>query len=220
MNPIRLVRAAQRIYTYRDRIRAFLLCCEDPDQAFYGSVQPGELVYLKELVGLANSLPGPIVEVGTLFGFTAQHIAASKRDDKELITIDNFSWNPVGMSEPVHREFCKRSLFYLVERCRTRLFEGTNRDFYESYAGQAPSMVFIDAVHTYEEVVVDIKWAMSKGAAIISGHDYSNRWPGVKKAVDEFFGREIKVVESLWAHHASFRSPQLADLNRSRPSKP
>jgi hypothetical protein len=172
-------------------------------------VQPGELAYLKELVNLANSIPGPIVEVGTLFGFTTQQIAACKRDNKELITIDDFSWNPVGMSQSVHREFCKRSLFYLVKMCRTRIFDGTNSDFYDSYNGQRPSMIFIDAGHTYEEVIVDIKWAINSSIPIISGHDYSDSFPGVRKAVDECFGQEKKVVESLWVH-------VIAELDRDR----
>lgn len=205
----KFLRAAQGIYTYRISVGRFLLLCEHPNQAFSGSVQPGELVCLKELVNLANSIPGPIVEIGTLFGFTTQHIAACKRDNKELITIDDFSWNPVGMSQSVHREFCKRSLFYLVKMCRTRIFDGTNSDFYDSYNGQSPSMIFIDAGHTYEEVIVDIKWAINSGIPVISGHDYSDSFPGVRKAVDECFGQEKKVVGSLWVH-------VVAELDRDR----
>lgn len=196
----RLVRVAKRIYIHRDKVGPFLLFCEDSNHSFLASVQPGELAFLQELVALSNSIAGPIVEVGTLFGFTTQHIAAFKRHDKELITIDNFSWNPVGMSQSAHRDFCRRSLYYLVEKCHARIFEGTNNDFRDSYTGPRPSMIFIDALHTYEEVAVDIRWAISNDIPIISGHDYSDSWPGVKKAVDEFFGNDKKVVGSLWAH--------------------
>ena len=62
--------------------------------------------------------------------------------------------------------------------------------------------IFIDAGHSYEEAIVDIRWAAKLKIPIISGHDYSDAHPGVKKAVDEVFGTAIKVVGSVWAHVA------------------
>jgi hypothetical protein len=61
-------------------------------------------------------------------------------------------------------------------------------------------MIFIDAGHTYDAVVVDIKWALEIGIPIISGHDYGDAWPGVKRAVDEFFGQDKRLLGTLWAH--------------------
>ena len=83
------------------------------------------------------------------------------------------------------------------------MVDGGNADFYRSYSGERPSMIFIDAGHTYDEVMVDMKWAMDRGVPIISGHDYSDSWPGVKRAVDECFGQEKQVVGCLWAHRAA-----------------
>ncbi|MHA2344799.1 MAG: class I SAM-dependent methyltransferase, partial [Candidatus Hodarchaeales archaeon] len=54
-------------------------------------------------------------------------------------------------------------------------------------------LVFIDADHSKEEVLNDIKaWLpLVRKGGIICGHDYpSNRWRGVKAAVDEYFGVE------------------------------
>ena len=50
--------------------------------------------------------------------------------------------------------------------------------------------VFIDADHTYEAVVSDIRAWYSKvrKGGLFSGHDF--RWPGVKQAVLEFAARE------------------------------
>jgi hypothetical protein len=200
MGVLSFLRNVGRIYTYRSQVVEFLQFCDDRNPCFCGSVQPGELSCLRELVDIANSLAGPIIEVGTLFGFTTQYIAAAKRPDKGLITIDNFSWNSLGMNQAAHRDFCKRSLFYLVENCNTEIFDGTNLGFYEAYRGPTPAMVFIDAMHTYEEVLKDIRWAIANGVPVISGHDYSDDWPGVKKAVDEIFGNDKKVVGTLWAH--------------------
>jgi len=65
-------------------------------------------------------------------------------------------------------------------------------------------MVYIDAVHTYDDVYADIGYWLPKvrEGGLISGHDYnSKRWPGVKQAVDEWFGAEsIKYwdVDEVW----------------------
>lgn len=62
-------------------------------------------------------------------------------------------------------------------------------------------MVYIDADHTYEAVMQDIKcWLPKvKNGGIISGHDYCME--GVKQAVDEVFGeKNIKYFDdSSWA---------------------
>ena len=180
-------------------LKTFLTFCERRQHAFTGSVQPYELDFLKELTVLANSMEGPIVEVGTLFGFTTQFIARWKDDTKSLITIDDYSWNPVGMIPSAHRAFTQRNLFYLIEKCHTELFEGLSGAFYAGYQGPPPAMVFIDASHEYEHVLADIRWAQSQGVQIISGHDYDTNWPSVCRAVDECFGGDFRVEGSLWA---------------------
>ena len=54
-------------------------------------------------------------------------------------------------------------------------------------------LVFIDATHSEESVREDIQlWAPKvRPGGIVCGHDYNNkRFPGVKIAVDEYFGEE------------------------------
>jgi glycosyltransferase involved in cell wall biosynthesis/tetratricopeptide (TPR) repeat protein/precorrin-6B methylase 2 len=58
-------------------------------------------------------------------------------------------------------------------------------------------MVFIDGGHTYEEVKRDIELWQGKTTKLLCGHDYSNAWPEVKKAVNEKFGNVIS-VGSIW----------------------
>lgn len=51
-------------------------------------------------------------------------------------------------------------------------------------------LVFVDADHEYEKVLLDIKaWENKvRSGGILCGDDYNNpNWPGVKKAVDEYF---------------------------------
>lgn len=57
-------------------------------------------------------------------------------------------------------------------------------------------MVFIDAVHTFDHVYADIGYWLPKvrEGGIISGHDYEHEnYPGVKEAVDKYFGDDIEV---------------------------
>src|SRR5262245_41244809 len=71
-------------------------------------------------------------------------------------------------------------------------------EFYRAYDGPDPALVFLDAVHTYEETKLDIQWARRVRASIICGHDYCKRFPGVIRAVDEF-GRPAQLRGSLWS---------------------
>lgn len=57
--------------------------------------------------------------------------------------------------------------------------------------------IFIDAGHSYEAVLADLKawYPKMKNGSTMAGHDY-NSWEGVKKAVLEFFGKEPDKVEN------------------------
>jgi len=80
------------------------------------------------------------------------------------------------------------------------------------YKDNTLDFVFIDAGHEYEDVTSDLKawYPKVKTGGIISGHDYFNpadpvhghKFPGVKKAVDEFFPSNLMVsnVEYIWAY--------------------
>lgn len=59
--------------------------------------------------------------------------------------------------------------------------------------------IFIDAGHSYEAVIADIKaWLPKmKDGSIMAGHDYSG-WPGVGKAVRELLGTPDKVENDCW----------------------
>ncbi len=185
---------------YESEIRTFLEFCADPRKAFSGTVLPNELVFLEELVTKANAVEGPIIEIGTLFGFTTQHIANWKKTEKKLITVDDFTWNPIGFENETHRAFTNRILYFLFENANTELYGNSNTEFYHQYNGETPSMVFIDASHRYVDVSVDIKWAKGCNIPIISGHDYSKDFPGVTRAVNEAFGEEnVQTVGTVWA---------------------
>lgn len=141
---------------------------------------------------------GPIIELGTLFGHTSLLLATVKGDEQELLTVDNYSWNPFMMPADDHERFALRCLRGVVRTSRVRIIKSDISQFQAEYQGQTPAMVFIDADHQYESVKADIEWALRIGSGVICGHDYSDQWPGVKKAVNDVLGKGIMTTESLW----------------------
>jgi predicted O-methyltransferase YrrM len=66
------------------------------------------------------------------------------------------------------------------------------------YDNESVDFVFIDASHEYNSVLADIKawYPKVKVGGTIAGDDYIAGWPGVIRAVDEFFGKDkIKVPD-------------------------
>ena len=53
---------------------------------------------------------GPIIEIGTLFGRSTLVIAANKALERKLITVDNYSWNPIGLDADTHYRITKNLL--------------------------------------------------------------------------------------------------------------
>ncbi len=64
--------------------------------------------------------------------------------------------------------------------------------------GRTFEMVFIDAAHDYESVRADILLWRPLATRILCGHDYSAKWPGVRRAVDELLGTPDELHGSIW----------------------
>jgi len=169
------------------------------DLAHCGSLANCEYDFLRELVGRANQLPGDFVEIGTLFGSTAQRLAAWKAPGKKVIAVDQFSWNPWVLSPAEHERITANNLYYLTTHNHLEMVKADKNDFYRRSFAVPPALAFLDAVHTYEETRRDILWARQAGVGIICGHDYDH--PGVVRAVAGFGGPE-QVVGSVWVLQA------------------
>lgn len=168
------------------------------DNFLLGSISLEDESGIKKAVDLAGAFEGPILEIGTLFGHTTNLIATLAEKGKQIITIDNFRWNPFGLSPEMHMQFTERTIRYILKHRNTYLFKGNASDFYANYNGVRPSMVFIDADHSYDAVKNDINWAFKLRIPVISGHDYSPLHPGVQKAVSDFFGTKIQIFGTVW----------------------
>lgn len=168
-------------------------------QNLMGSLTDQDLDRLRSAIEQSSQWSGPIVEIGCLFGFTTQFIATVKSPERQLITVDNFSWNPFQMHPDMHRAFTRRALGYCLAEGSTRIFDGSSREFYASYSGPVPSMVFIDGDHTYQAVYEDLSRAIKAGIPVLSGHDYAEVHPGVQRAVDELVGKQPVIEGStVW----------------------
>ena len=162
-----------------------------------GQINLEESKFLGQLITNLKT-EGPIVEIGTLFGWSTRIICLFKEDLRELISVDNFSWNPFNLPPDMHFQITKQVLLDEISRGHLKLLKMSNVEFYNTYSGPPPAFFFIDADHDYEAVSIDIQGAFKLNANVICGHDYDkNKSPGVVKAVDEF-GGPTKLVGSLW----------------------
>ncbi len=168
-----------------------------PMVPFMGTVGCEEILLLEELVRESGQFEGPIVEIGTLLGVSTTQMALWKNPGQRIITVDAFKWNPWGLTADQHRALTTQMLYYLSRTGHVDLVVMDKDDFYDRYSGGPPSLVFLDAWHTYEETAKDIAWAKRAQARIICGHDYTNEFPGVIQAVDEQGGPR-KLQGTLW----------------------
>src|SRR5262245_57791757 len=92
----------------------------------------------KEIRSLQTS--GPIIEVGTLFGFSTVIIAVAKEIERPLITVDNFEWNPLGLSADNQLALARSFLVDSVTKCNVTIVREDKDKFLNSYKGQTPSL--------------------------------------------------------------------------------
>lgn len=74
----------------------------------------------------------------------------------------------------------------------------------KTYEDNSIDFVYIDANHKYDYVKNDIEawFPKVKKGGVIAGHDYDKNWPGVIKAVDEFFiDKSVLITTNYWTHY-------------------
>ncbi|MEO8697249.1 MAG: class I SAM-dependent methyltransferase [Acidimicrobiales bacterium] len=152
-----------------------------------GQVTLTEARFLSEL---CRELPedSTIVEIGTLFGYSTRVIALAKPQSAKLVTVDAYSWNPLCLRPSAHRRVTAELLEESVRDFNVSVVAADKDDFYASYRGPAPALIFLDADHGYEPTKRDIEWATSFPGALVCVHDYTAAFPGVMRAVDESGG--------------------------------
>ncbi len=134
-------------------------------------------------------------EIGVAYGGHAEHILS--KTNTTLYCVDPYLHfneydDPMNVS---NEEFNK---LFVFTKSRLKKFGSrvkmVRKDSVVAlkYVPEKLDFVYIDADHSYEGVSRDIgNWfGKIREGGIVSGHDYGHvNFPGVKKAVDEFFGR-------------------------------
>lgn len=176
-----------------------------------GQISLREAIFLSQLVKCLDQ-PGPIVEIGTLFGWSTRVMTLAKPPEKELITVDSYGWNPLGLSESAHFDVTSAILAESKLYLNVKQIRQDKANFYQSYSGAAPALIFLDAMHTYDETRKDLEWATKFNNSIICLHDYTDLWPGVIQAVDELGGPH-RIEGSLCALKQGVGYEQAAEIS-------
>ncbi len=124
-------------------------------------------------------------EIGVHRGATTQQILIACPKVR-LIAVDNWSFDPSARAMFFHR----------IARFANRVtvLQGDSLEMVKKVSDGSLDFVFIDADHSYEAALADIKaWTPKvKEDGIVCGHDYNHpRFPGVNKAVHECFSEDI-----------------------------
>ena len=135
-----------------------------------------------------------IVEIGTLFGFTAKRLAAETQ--AKVIAVDNFSWNPFGMPAELHEKFTRLILENELKEGRVELVKTDAHEFLKTMKGV--DFVFLDGDHRYEAVKAEIELVKKTDVKMMAGHDYGNVLFGVTRAVEETLGKPDEVAGMCW----------------------
>lgn len=150
----------------------------------------------EEKAGLVRWAEGAsvVVEIGTLFGFTAKRLAAET--SAKVIAVDNFSWNPFGMPAELHEKFTRLILENELKSGRVELVKTDAQEFLKTMKGV--DVVFLDGDHRYEAVKAELELVKQTDLKVIAGHDYGNRLFGVTQAVEEALGKPDEVAGMCW----------------------
>ena len=139
------------------------------------------------------------VEIGTLFGLTARTVA--RETGRKVVAVDNFCWNPFGLTPAQHEAFTRR----ILAGSGVELVRGDAEPFLASLSGRmdpSRALVFLDGSHAYADVKREIESCKRQGVGIVAGHDFGNPGFGVTRAVRETFGEPDEVVGMCWIKRA------------------
>jgi len=147
---------------------------------------------------LTNKIPtnGTFVECGAWLGKSSIYLCSiCKKKNINVYIVDSWEGS-ISELQTTHRLAKEEDIFMIFINNLSGYdytpIKAKSNDASKLFDIQSCDVVFIDMEHTYEAVKNDIEiWLPKiKIGGYLAGHDYSNDWPGVIKAVNEIFGRE------------------------------
>jgi len=140
-----------------------------------------------------------MAEIGVYLGRgTAifDEVFVSRGQNYKLIAVDHFEGSPehkASNSVPSYEAF-KQNIAPICDQVWSHNCDSITAS--KRFKNGEFDIVYIDAAHEYEPVLVDLEawFPKVKRGGFICGDDYTAGWPGVVKAVDEYFGGRHGVV--------------------------
>jgi SAM-dependent methyltransferase len=153
--------------------------------------------------------PTKIIEVGSLYGASAIHMAKLTKElglHAEILCIDTFLGAPEYWEEatmPQLKLRCGFPRFY--EQFMVNVIMSGQQDVITPFplvstlAAQvlrsrniSVDLIYVDAAHTYREALADIQafWPLVRPGGVMFGDDFDINWPGVIRAVHEWTEEE------------------------------
>lgn len=170
----------------------------------YGDIQcvTSLIKSLSKRVGQVN-----VIEIGSFVGHTT--IAMSELEEVgNILCIDTWSGS-INEDDPINEDYKSNDVFDVfmknvieintkVQCLKESSINAIIKILRYGFHIQPPNFIYIDASHEYADVLHDCmawkKIALNfcrSNAFVIAGHDYSNKYKGVKSAVKEAFGKEM-----------------------------
>ena len=180
---------------------------------YYQNILPDWFTFSDLYAKMVNDFPdgSHFVEIGSWMGRSAVFMAVEIINSNKKIKFDCIdSWEFIDEIYTSDNNIAKLKLTAFDEFLKNinpvsdiiNYHKCKSIDASKLYKDQSLDFVYIDASHEYENVKNDLIYWYPKVTfgGVIAGHDYP--YPGVKKAVNEFFeNREINTQEISWIHY-------------------
>jgi hypothetical protein len=153
--------------------------------------------------------PTKIIEVGSLYGASAIHMAKLAKSmglPTEILCVDTFLGSPEYWEEDGMSRLKLRSGFprfyeqFMINVVKSGVHDMiTPFPLVSTLAAQvlrsqsiSADVIYLDAAHSYHEVLADIRafWPLVRPGGLLFGDDFDVIWPGVIRAVHEW-GEEV-----------------------------
>ena len=171
-----------------------------------GKMDPDEMAFLAALAARVPS-GGRIVEIGPFYGRSTNAMAGANPAARitSIDTFENVEWTARYASRYSEIPAFGRAAFdtYTGHLDNVTAIEGFSPDVVADW-DQPIDMYFEDAIHGNPGLKRNLDFWIGhlKPGGIACGHDYTRRFPDIKREVDawaERWGTRVAVVGSLWA---------------------
>jgi len=190
-NPGQLVLVDERVTFYNALHSRRMTLIHEPRVPGNGGLPNDETINrVAGLFELLDSLSSEdrrrVVEIGSYRGISTEAFAMTC---DSVIAVDSFLW------PEVYNEFYARTHYYP----HVQAIRGYSTAVAENFPDEYFDLVYVDAGHSHEEVVADIRAWRSKVrlGGVIAGHDFHHTLPGVISAVRQELGEPERVFSDF-----------------------